>query len=438
MRDLPAIQFCLAICLLFAIVRGNAPAQEVVTTSAELQSPPDSQARQVERIRQMVHSFGHEASAPAQLVQLARDLEPTVASGLFLQIADDYLRAGHFDLAANVLLQLLEQFPDEPAAADATLLLVRLYCSSEVAHTQRQTLDAARQLRLPPGWRKLSATTEDASSPGNNSASRTTEMLDYALFVANSQLQQHPELAKNSPFAFQCAVAARLSGRSQESKSWLTLLKHKRESAGWRTRALVETWLADSSDHEAPLPTTRCLPTDKPPYLDGILNEPIWQTAEPFSPHSKIKKLKSEIFFAYDAEFCYVAVRCKKIDGAQYQKDNQPRTYDADLEGHDHVVIRLDADRDYATYFELAIDHRGQTADTCWRDTSWNPRWFVAAGGRTRSWTIEAAIPWAELAAAPPQAGEVWALSARRVIPTQQAMASANSPPEGFRLLIFN
>ena len=65
----------------------------------------------------MVHSFGHEASAPAQLVQLARDLEPTVASGLFLQIAEDYLRAGHCDLAANVLLQLLEQFPDEPAAA---------------------------------------------------------------------------------------------------------------------------------------------------------------------------------------------------------------------------------------------------------------------------------------------------------------------------------
>ena len=131
-------------------------------------------------------------------------------------------------------------------------------------------------------------------------------------------------------------------------------------------------------------------------------------------------------------------MRCQRIAGAQYQKDNRPRTYDADLGGHDHIVIRLDADRDYATYFELAFDHRGQTADACWRDASWNPRWFVAVGGRTRSWTIEAAIPWAELAAAPPQAGDVWALSARRVVPTQQAMAPTDSPSEGFRLLIFH
>ncbi len=428
MRDVPATPFCLAICWLLVIGPGHAPAQDVVATSAEMPSPDDSQARQVEQIRQMVRSLGHKPSTPAQLVQLARGLEPTIASDLFLQIADDFLHAGHCNLAANILLQLLEQFPDEPAATDATLRLVRLYSSSEVAHTQRQTRDAARQLNLPPGWHKQSAGAED-SSPDE-----TSGMPKYALFLANGRLQRHPELAKNSPFAFQCAVAARLSGRVQESRSWLTLLKHKSESGDWRARALVETWLTDSPDSQAPLPTTRCLTTDQPPHLDGILNEPLWQTADSFSPRSELKDLKSEVLFARDAEFCYVAMRCQRIAGAQYASDNQSRTYDADLAGHDRVVLRLDTDRDYATCYQLAIDHRGQTADACWRDASWNPQWFVAAGGRIRSWTVEAAIPWSELAATPPRAGDVWALGAQRIAPTQQA----ESPPDDFRLLIFH
>lgn len=434
MRDLPAIPSCLAICLLLAIVPGNAPAQEVVATSAELQSPTDSQVRQVEQIRQMVHSFGHKASAPAQLVQLARGLEPSVAAGLFLQVADDYLHDGHCDLAADVLQQLLERFPDEPATTDGTLRLVQLYSSSEVAHTQQQTQDMARQLHLPPGWR---TNTNKARSPGASS-DQTTGMLDYALYLANSQLQRHPELAKLSPFAFQCAAAARLGGRHQESKSWLTLLKHKRESAHWRTRALAEAWLIDPLDHEAPVPTTRCLSTDKPPHLDGILNEPLWQTAESFTPISEIKHSLSEILFAYDAKFCYIAASCEKLADANYSSDNRPRTYDADLQGHDHVVLRLDVDRDYATCFRLAVDHRGWTADACWLDASWNPKWFVATGRRNNSWTIEAAIPWAELTTAPPRTGDVWALSARRVAPTQQAATTTDSPPEDFRLLIFH
>lgn len=438
MRRLPKISFCLAICLLLAIARSNTTAQEVVTTSAELAAPTESQARQVERIRKMVHSFGHKASTPAQLVQLARGLDPAVAAGLFQQIADDYLRSGHCDLAANVLLQLLEQFPDEPVATDATLRLVQLYSSSEVAHTQRQTRDEARQLRLPPGWHKQSSNAEDPSAPEDNSANTTAGMLEYAVFLANSQLQRHPELAKHSPFAFQCATAARLSGRSQESKSWLTLLKHKRESGDWRIRALVEPWIADAADREAPMPTTRCLSTDKRPHLDGILNESLWLRADSFAPSSDAKEPKSEILLAYDDEYFYVAMRSQRISDVQYLPDIRPRTYDADLKGHDHVVLCLDADRDYATCYRLAVDHRGWTADACWLDTSWNPEWFVAAGGRTRSWTIEAAIPWTELAVTPPRAGDVWATSARRVAPSQQAPASAESPPEDFRLLIFD
>ena len=64
---------------------------------------------------------------------------------------------------------------------------------------------------------------------------------------------------------------------------------------------------------------------------------------------------------------------------------------------HDRVAVRLDVDRDYTTAFELAVDHRGWTHDACWNDATWNPTWFVAAAADESTWTVEAAIPLAEL-----------------------------------------
>jgi hypothetical protein len=417
----------LAFCLLFALPPAGVLAQDVVTTGAA--SPADTLHRQTERIRQMIRSLGAKASTPAQLVQLTRDLPPAAAAGLFLHVAEDYMRSGNWDLAAAVLLQLLDRFPDEPASTNATLLLVRLYSSSEVTHAQRKPLDAAQQLRLPPGWREQQATPED--SPAD------TGMLLYALYLANGQLQKHPELAENSPLAFQCAVAARLSGRAQENKSWLSLLKHKRESAEWRERALAEEWLTVSRDKKPPLPTTHCLRTNQPPHLDGILEEPLWQNATLVIPQSAIHIPQSELLLAYDAEYFYLAARCQKIPGVEYTADDRPRSYDADLSKHDQVQLWLDADRDYATWFQLAIDHRGWTGDRCWMDAGWNPKWFVAAGSDERSWTFEAAIPWSELAAQPPRSGDIWAYGAERVLPTGRADIPVAAPPADFGLLVF-
>jgi len=430
MRVRLAPLFYLSISLPMVNVIGDALAQEVVTASAESASPAESQALQVEQIRNMVRSFGRKPSTPAQLVQLARGLEPQAAAGLFLQISNDFMQTGHFDLAATVLLQLLDRFPHEPISLDATLLLIQMYSSSEIAHIHRQTQDTARQLRLPPGWHKQSASAADTVDRSNS----ISGMRQYALTIANGQLQQHPDWAKQSPFAFQCAATARLSGQSQESKSWLTLLRHKRESAQWRTRALAETWLVDSPDQAAPLPTTRSLTTDTPPHLDGVLDESFWQSADSFAPHSELNDSKAEILLAYDAKFCYVAVRCQRIEGAQYASDNRPRTYDANLAGQDRILLRLDADRDYATCFEFTVDHRGWTADACWRNTSWNPQWFVAAASLSKSWIVEMAIPWSELTAESPRAGETWALSAERITPTQVSETALDD----FRLLIFN
>ena len=111
------------------------------------------------------------------------------------------------------------------------------------------------------------------------------------------------------------------------------------------------------------------------------------------------------------------------------------------------MCLRFDIDRDYATAYELSVDHRGWTRDACWGDTTWNPNWYVAAADDADCWTAEAAIPLAELTDKPPAARDVWALAIRRTIPrtgyqTWSATASrgdaaSDDSPAQFGLLIF-
>ena len=144
----------------------------------------------------------------------------------------------------------------------------------------------------------------------------------------------------------------------------------------------------------------------------------------------------------YDKEFLYLAMRCLKSPQASYAPPLSTRDHDANLSQHDHVQLTLDLDRDYATWFQFAVDHRGQTADACWHDSSWNPQWYVAAGSDPSYWTVEAAISWAELTSIPPRTGDAWLLTITRLLPigtaeVWQGPAFATPHPENFGLLLF-
>ena len=102
----------------------------------------------------------------------------------------------------------------------------------------------------------------------------------------------------------------------------------------------------------------------------------------------------------------------------------------------------FDVDRDYASFWSLTIDHRGWPAESCFGDATWNPQWFIAAGGDEQYWTVEAAIPLAELGPKKPQVRDVWAIGIQRIIP-RVGLQSFTTPaaveprPEGFGLMVF-
>jgi hypothetical protein len=217
---------------------------------------------------------------------------------------------------------------------------------------------------------------------------------------------------------------------------------------------VTEQWLTKPGESPPPKALGHCRRAAERPHLDGRLDDPFWASAD-------VLRLKGErndagkagdeetdtivrptVRLAYDAQFLYLAVECPKVAGGDYRGDDSPRPRDADLTEHDRVALRLDVDRDYATSFELVVDHRGWTRESCWGAQSWDPTWFVAAADEPETWTVEAAVPLRELAAEPPAARHVWAAAVRRTIPrvgyqSWAGDAGQEDSPESFGLLIF-
>ena len=183
-----------------------------------------------------------------------------------------------------------------------------------------------------------------------------------------------------------------------------------------------EIWLMQRDD-DVPEGLARCFSTPTKPVLDGILSDECWQTADEWtltnrSPATMPESNAPLVLLARDAEYLYLAASVPRIDGqSQDPPKTAGRTHDADLRRHDRLTLRLDTDRDYATWYEFQVDQRGWTAESCWEDAGWNPEWFVAADGDATHWRIEIAIPWSALTAKPPTPGAAWGLSLERTAP---------------------
>jgi hypothetical protein len=359
------------------------------------------QAVDVEQIRGIVASRGQDPQAIAHLVQLSRDLEPAVAAQLYLDVADDFFAQGALNLAADALHQLWKIYPDQPAARRGMLRLIRLYSSREVADSEQVAV-------LSKSW------------------SGTEGYAAYAVHLAGMTAQAAQEFSREPEFVFERSVALRHAGNAKAAGSLLTTLKHNVHAPVWRSLALGEDWLAGERNTPPPMELVHAAASNERPHLDGVLDEPIWTGSSEDKP--------CQLRGAHDGEFLYLAVEVAKDAGASYLADDSPRSYDADLTAQDHVAIFLDTDRDYAAWFRLAIDHRGRTADACWRNTAWNPQWYVAAAVDAEHWCVEAAIPWSELGGEP-AAGEAWGVAVKRLLPGK----SATEPiPEEFKLLLFD
>ena len=197
-----------------------------------------------EQIVQIVRGQRSDPRSVAQLVQLTRELDDDDAIVIFREISQEHLRNGHFNLAGDVLRQLLSQYSDHPESRASLATLLHLYSSGEVAHSQSQ-----------------------------GRPSQSAGFAAYGMHLADRMFRTHPDWSKHPALVFQYAVSARLRGQHQTARSWLTRLKHDLEASPWRERALTEGWLQSSREENPPMPVVLCAATEKSPHLDGVLDE---------------------------------------------------------------------------------------------------------------------------------------------------------------------
>jgi photosystem II stability/assembly factor-like uncharacterized protein len=369
----------------------------------------------------------------AQIDKLTGDLDPESAGQILYQLADQYYRSGRWSAAADTFQALADRYPQHSLSPSARRWLVQYYASAEADWRVRH--DVSQQ----SDWLK-------------RAAAIGTE-------IERTRFDQFIEPVVRFPLA----AAYRGMGQARQAERFYQVQSRDDGHDAWGACAQSELRLRDPKSRPSK-PVLECVRAKQKPHLDGRLDDPVWREAKPVSLQSAQHddaQWPAEVLLAYDAEFLYIAIRCreavgnrKNVGDANAHEDNPVldeetigavpirRPRDGDLTTHDRVEVLLDIDRDYCTYYRLAVDRRGWTNDSCWGDTTWDPRWFVATRREKGQWTAEAAIPMAELTGRPPQPRDIWAVGVQRVAPdvgfqSWTTPAAVTVLPDGFGHLVF-
>jgi hypothetical protein len=388
----------------------------------------------------------------AQLGDLTKDLTGAAAGQLLFELAQRYHRSGQLELAAETFDLLTKKHPQHPLATPALVWLVQYWSSGEVAWRLQsarravvQPVSAALDPRRPfdsnvtPAGGLRAPRVNRVVADGTSRDDRPARAAEIAKLIERT----FPALYAEPRVRFPLAVAQINQGFPREAERFYLSQRRGGGQDAWQRCAAGESWLA-TRQGQPPVSAVTCSRALTKPYLDGKLDDAVWRNARPLELRSHVdddKSWRGLAKLAFDEEHVCLAVVCQK-GAADYQSNDEPRSRDADLGRHDRVELFIDVDRDYATFYHFAIDHRGCTADACWGDRTWDPQWFVAAARDDRSWTIEAAIPLSELIGTSLSGRTAWAVGMQRVIPgvgfqSWTLPASTSVQPEGFGYLLF-
>jgi photosystem II stability/assembly factor-like uncharacterized protein len=448
----------------------------------------------------IVELTGHDSRMSAQLIaQLSRvtsGMDDERASVQLMKLAGEYRRHSMWELAEATWIEQVTRYPNTAAALSAMQNLFHLWGGAETAwhrakevgvHRSRSTRDrdlvglharigrAARMLQLPPELRDASRydlgpdpleflKTPDDLPKDRNGERRAKGMRhwqDQALQMAALIRKRDPRLYLEPRIQFPLAALLRSRGawrtaqrgyqRFQRGEPGASATRALRgltpAGSPWQKAADSEMWML-APRGGSPRPLVVCKSAGTRPVLDGVLSDPCWENAKAVwltSTKESRDSLGGNAFvmFAWDADYLYIAGSVPNVispPGANAKPSNRRR--DADLSLFDRIGIRLDVDRDYATWYSLDVDQRGWTHDSCWGDDSWDPKWLVAPDRDGKTWRFEAAIPLKELVPSRPRRGTTWGVGVVRTVPAIGVQSwthpVGHTPrPESFGLLRF-
>jgi len=157
-----------------------------------------------------------------------------------------------------------------------------------------------------------------------------------------------------------------------------------------------------------------------PPVIDGRLNDKAWSAAAvaptmrvPTGLPGRFKapENKTEARLCHDADNLYMSFKCFVPSGKDVEANARKRP--ETVWGTDSVEIFIDTNFDRKTYYHLACNVIGVKHDAKGGDTSWNLDWRVKGIAEKNFWTVEIAIPLADLEISP-LTGASWGINLGR------------------------
>jgi hypothetical protein len=180
-----------------------------------------------------------------------------------------------------------------------------------------------------------------------------------------------------------------------------------------------------AADPAPPVPPMIAVRTTTPIKVDGVLDEPVWQTAAPMTRflqtdahEGEAATESTEVRIVYDDDALYVGARMWDAHPDSIQARLQRR--DGGVSSDD-IIIGLDPyhDRRSGYYFWVSaagVQGDGLLYNDTWSDDSWDGVWEGRAHIDDRGWTAEMRIPFSQLRFRH-GADQVWGVNFRRDIP---------------------
>ena len=141
---------------------------------------------------------------------------------------------------------------------------------------------------------------------------------------------------------------------------------------------------------------------DEPPIIDGLLDDPVWQHAQPRSGFVQLEPTRgapatddTEFRIAYDVHNIYIAFRCYD---AEPDKIVNRMTRRGDVYSSDVISFFIDPHHDHRTGYKFATNPGGVQSDNyryedTQRDSNWKGIWWVESSIDELGWSAEFKIP---------------------------------------------
>ncbi|MFT5695996.1 MAG: hypothetical protein ACI9QQ_001975 [Myxococcota bacterium] len=177
--------------------------------------------------------------------------------------------------------------------------------------------------------------------------------------------------------------------------------------------AVIGGALPSDASAASPEATTRpmvtAVQTERPPTIDGRLDEAAWQTAGvienlqqkvPVAYGAASQQTKVRILF--DADFIYIGIEANESDANKIFASTMVR--DASLSSDDRVTISLDTYADQRNGFHFEVNPLGSKRDGLIENGSesyeWDGIWYADARINANGYVVEIAIPFQTLSIA--------------------------------------